>query len=256
MTSDRQEALADILRRVHKLLAIAQDDRANPQEAAAAAGMAERIMRKYQIDNSDLIMTQLRNPDELETSDCVANAKTNGTKAETVPPWANWLSVAVAQFNDCGARVMRFDDGNVGLRFYGYKADVQVCKYMFDYLVATINRLARQYKDTDDYRENGRAVLTSYRQGVSQGILHQLRKLTAEKQAEAAAAVVTGRSLMVVKQQAVVAKYGNVYGTKRSVGSGPRHSDAFGRGREDGSKVDVTRRGIGNVESSPALRLG
>ena len=38
--------LESILRRVRKLLAIAEDGRGDPNEAAAAAQQAERIMRK------------------------------------------------------------------------------------------------------------------------------------------------------------------------------------------------------------------
>lgn len=249
MTDLNKESLDNVLRRIAKLLAIAQDDRANPHEAAAAAGQAERIMRKYQIENADLIKVQLKNdPNATATADCVANAKTNGTKAESVPPWANWISTAVAQLNECGALIVRHADGNVGIRFYGYTADVTVAKYMFDYLVATINRLAKAYKDTDDYRINGRGVLTTYRKGVSMGILSQLNKQQAQKTAEQAATVVTGTSLMVVKQQVLAEKFGEaVFKTKKSKTKIDHSADSFGEGLKDGRKVDINVRGINNT---------
>jgi hypothetical protein len=48
MTTDNTKDvdLESVMRRVRKLLAIAEDHRADPAEAAAAAGMAERIMRE------------------------------------------------------------------------------------------------------------------------------------------------------------------------------------------------------------------
>ena len=58
-----------ILRRIQKLLAIAGDDRADPNEAAAAAGMAEKVMRKYQIDHAELIMNGLKQGHDLSTED-------------------------------------------------------------------------------------------------------------------------------------------------------------------------------------------
>ena len=39
--TDRPEDLAGTLRRIEKLLAIAQDERADPNEASAAAGLAD-----------------------------------------------------------------------------------------------------------------------------------------------------------------------------------------------------------------------
>lgn len=249
-TPDNIEA---IKRRIAKLLAIAEDNRANPEEAAAAAGMAEKIMRKFQLEHADLIMIELRKGEAMATADCVANAKTNKTKAKEVPPWASFLAVAVGRFNHCGARICTFADGNVGVRFFGYQADAELCKWMYDYLVATINRLAEEYKWSQDYIDNGRSVLTSYRRGVASGIISAIKKLEAERQAQQTS---TGTSLMVVKQNAIVEKFGNVFQTKRSNASSSHRGDAFARGYEDGKNVDVGRRSIGSSggSSAPAIK--
>lgn len=57
MTPTHNTELDAVIRRVQKLLAIAQDDRANEHEAAAAAAQAEKLMRKFQIDHTDFIET-------------------------------------------------------------------------------------------------------------------------------------------------------------------------------------------------------
>jgi len=231
-----------LMRRLAKLMAIAQDSRANPAEASAAAGMAERIMRKYQIDHADIVMKEIKSGEHMSTADSVATAKTNKTIVKEVPPWANMLASAVAKFNYCGARIVTTASGDRGIRFFGYESDVQLCKWMYDYLVTTINRLAEEYKWTDDYMENGRSVLTSYRRGVSIGIITAIQKLEKERQQEMTS---TGTSLMVVKSDAISAHFGNVFETKRVKGSANIRHDAYSQGFSDGRKVDVARRGVG-----------
>lgn len=248
--------LDSVIRRIQKLLAIAQDDRANPNEASAAAGQAEKLMRKYQIDNADLIMREIKNDvDALETVDVRADAITNGTKPKEVPPWARILSAAVAKLNDVGARIVRTEELGACVRFYGYKSDVLVAKWMMDYLLATINRLAKAYRETDDYKINGRGVLADYRKGVVFGITGNIHKMVAEREAEMAAAAQTGRALMIVKQDAIVKRYGDVFKVKRSPQS-IRRGDTYSNGMQDGRKVDINRRGLQNSSSSGQLRIG
>ena len=240
-----------VLRRIQKLLAIAADDRANPNEAAAAAGMAEKIMRKYQIEQSDVIMTSLKAGEDLGVSESVASAKTNGTRVKIVPPWASMLSVAVGKFNDCGVRLGRNADHNACVRFYGFTGDVQVAKWMFEYLTATTLRLCNEFKQTPTYLVEGRASVNSYRQGVVSGIISQLRRMTDEKKTEVAA-VSTGTALVVVKQQAITEKYGDFgYTSKKRTIS---RQDAFSTGVAHGKQVDVTRTAITQQGAVKALR--
>ena len=123
MTIENKES---ILRRIQKLLAIASDDRADPNEAAAAAGMAEKVMRKYQIDHAELIMNGLKQGHDLSTEDVVATAKTNGTKVKQVPAWAGWIAVAVSKFTECSASIVTTQSGEKAVRFYGFTEDVKL----------------------------------------------------------------------------------------------------------------------------------
>lgn len=248
------ENLDSVMRRITKLLAIAGDDRANPAEAAAAAGMAERIMRKYQIDHSDIIIQELKAGHDLSTADCVASAKTNGTKVVDVPVWANWIATQVAQLNSCGASIVMTASGDAGLRFYGYTSDVLVAKHMFDYLVATTLRLCKKFKDTPDYAAGGRKELNSYRQGVALGIARSIKALIQEKATEAAAEV-TGRSLVVVKAAAIEEKFGKVFVTKPSSKTAVRRGDAFSAGIRDGKAVNVNVRGITGQPAGKTLAI-
>lgn len=240
-----------ILRRIQKLLAIAGDDRADPNEAAAAAGMAEKVMRKYQIDHADLIMNRLKQGNDLSTEDVVASAKTNGTKVLEVPPWAGWIAVAVAKFNECSASTITKANGEKAVRFYGFTEDVKLASWTFNYLVATTNRLVKAYKATDDYAFGGRSTLNSYRKGVAVGIVSALKKLTAEK-ARATQEDSTGTALMVAKAQAIAEVYGH-HPTRTSKTGVTRSSHAYANGFQAGKAVDVGRRAVTN--NQPNVKL-
>lgn len=234
--------LEAVMRRIQKMLAIANDDRADPNEAAAAAVMAEKVMRKYQLEHSDIVLTSIKAGEDMVTEDHIATAKTNGTPVKNVPTWASWLAIAVGRTNDCGARIVRMADGQVGVRFYGYKGDVAVAGYTFDYLIATVNQLCNTFRMTSIiYKQQGRRAANSYRAGVAQGIVEQLRLARQAKEAEPA--TTAGTELVVVKRQALVDKWGDVFATKKTrsqVGRG----DAFATGKQDGRQVDVNRRGV------------
>ena len=248
--TNKPENMDDILRRIAKLLAIAEDDRANPNEAAAAAGMAERIMRKFQLEHSDIITKSLKNGDDLSTEDVVASAKTNGTRVKIVPPWAVYLATRLARLTETEVRTCNVANGDKGIRFFGYSADVKIAAWMFQYLVATSLRLCNEFKKTPEYEIYGRKAVNSYRLGVTAGINKNISDLIAAKQAEAAS---TCTALIVVKKQAITQKYGN-FGYTNKV-SKTANSDAYSRGVSDGKKIDVRCNAVTHKQGENALRL-
>lgn len=250
MTIENKES---ILRRIQKLLAIAGDDRADPNEAAAAAGMAERIMRKYQFEHADLILASLSAGNDLDTVDVVASAKTNGTQVKQVPPWAGWIAVAVSKFTECSASVATNPDGEKCVRFYGFTEDVKLAGWTFNYLVATTNRLVNAFKLTPDYATGGRVTLNSYRQGVATGILTALNALTHAKKEEMRSSS-TSNALMVAKESAITAAFG-AHPTRRAKTGVTQRTGAFAAGVRDGKAVDLGRRAV-NAPTSTTLRIG
>lgn len=248
------ENLDSILRRVQKLLAIAQDERANVNEAAAAAKMAEGIMRKYQLDHSDVIMTSLKTGDDIIHSDHTAYYDTNVPAdhiAKTIPSWAAQIAAMLAPWLDCGARITQTAQGK-RVRFYGMRQDVMLCGWMYEYLLGIVRSQCRIFlKANKDATKNG--LVASFRRGITSGINAELGRMTAEKEAEQAKATEsTGRDLVVMKWDAIVKKYGAFeYGqTKVS----HRDATAFEKGRVAGRKVDFNVRGVGTT-ASPTTRL-
>lgn len=248
-----QENLDSVLRRVQKLLAIAQDDRANVNEAAAAARMAESIMRKYQLDHSDVILTALKTGDDLIESSHTAYTDTNVPAnhiAKTIPTWCSQIAVAVAKWLDCGARITRGDQG-LRITFYGMRQDVLLCGWMYEYLLGTSRTMCRSFVKVNGKSATKNGEVASFRRGVTSGIILELNKMTEQKEAEQAVNS-TGRELMIVKWDAIVKKYGDFSYKKTKTSA--RDATAFEKGRVAGRNVDFNVRGVGST-ASPSTKL-
>lgn len=232
--------LEAVMRRVRKLLAIAEDSRADSNEAAAAARMAESVMRKYQIEHAEVLMASLNaGKDDIFAEAFVSGALKEDGRAESVKAWASWLAVGVANLNDCQARFAWTPELGKCLRFTGYAADVQISQYMYEFIVRAMISAANQYrKDT----VCNRAEANSFRQGYIVACYNQLKRALADKKQEMAQQS-TSRALVLVKSQAVAKHFGEVTYSKGKTRS--RQGDAYQDGKEQGSKLDVTRKGVG-----------
>jgi Protein of unknown function (DUF2786) len=256
------ENMDGILRRIQKLLAIAQDDRADANEAAAAAGMAEKLMRKFQLDNADVIATSLKvkGGNALSSANVFAGMKRDDPKRTPMlknPSWSQFLAVNIARLNDCEVR-QNFAENKFGVRgacltFYGYSGDVQVCAFTFDYLVGAIIRAIERFNK--EQRKLGQAEKSSseaYRRGFTGAIELKMTQQIAEKN-EALEHISSSRALVVVKSRAIAEEFGD-FGYKKSTQAQIRDAQSFRAGVKDGHAVDINQRGIGS-NSNNVLQL-
>lgn len=261
--NDGRGSMSDIERtmeRVRKLLAIAEDERADSNEAAAAASMADKIMRKYQIEHADIVERELKRGDAFDDHYSSSEMKRDlrgkegSYKTKKNASWAQWLHVAIAQLHDCQSRQAIRPEFGYCLRFSGYRADVQVAAWTFDYLANAMIASTRRWQKEASKRGEPRTKVesNSYRDGFVTQLTGALRKMKAEKDAEMQQASAS-RSLVLVKTQLVAEKFGQAtYLTKTSTAR--RVGDAFYAGREAGKQVNVGARGIGS-DAAPARRL-
>lgn len=245
-----------IVRRIQKLLAIANDDRGNEHEAAAAAGQAEKLMRKFNIDFANEIAASVKkgHGENMTTADVVATATVGPMRCERVPGWAQWIAVAIADMHDCGAR-NNYTQTKKGMeaciRFYGYDTDVKVAAWTYEYLISTVNRLCKAFRKDPRYLAGGRIVMNSYRNGMATGILNTIKGMAAERHREQQQAVAS-RSLVVVKQQAITEKFGEFQYEERT-SSARVDVTAFHDGHAAGKKIDVNRRAVGGTSTTSRL---
>lgn len=240
--------LTGVLRRVQKLLAIANDHRADPNEAAAAASQAEKIMRKYQLEHADIISAEMkRNAGTSMLFKAVfANMKRDDPKrtpAVTNPKWAQFLAVAIARLHECEVR-QGFDENKFGqrvasLRFYGYHADVEMCAFTFDYLVGCLIAAVawRQKNVTKD-----RLATEGYRKGFINELTARLAAMQSDKEREQQT-MSSSRALVIDKRQAIVEAFGS-FGYKDAKRSTIKDYSAYHAGINDARRVDVNRRGL------------
>jgi len=254
MTTTHDSASDATLRRIQKLLAIAGDSRGDPAETAAAAAMAERMMRKFNLDSAELQRAALRKDPgaEMTTMRVRANMKrddANRTPLKRAPKWAGYLAYEVAHLHDVHVRYA-YDHamGGAVVEFCGVRADVTVAAWMFDYLVGQMILSVRHF-GAEHRRKTGAAPLKTtsdaYRTGFITALLASLTRLRREKEGEVAAHA-AGTALVVVKQQLVAEHFGGFECRKVSTTTKPiRDLSAFVAGRADGAKVDAARRAVG-----------
>ena len=253
--------LEAILRRVQKLLAIAQDSRGDPNETAAAAAQAEKLMRKFNLDHADVIAADLkRNADDMMDSARVnANMKrddANRTVLKRPPKWAGWIAFEIAMLHDVHTRFAWDSRTGVVVEFCGIKSDVQVAAWMFDYLVGQMIVSVRNF-GAQHRRDYGTApdkvANNAYRDAFVSAMNSQLRALRKSKAAELEHHS-SGTALVVAKKAAIEAHFGIfTYGTSKRPQI--RDRDAHAAGAAAGRKVDVQRRAVASADSG-ALRLG
>lgn len=241
MTEETND-LSGVLRRIAKLLAIAEDPRANAAEAAAAAGMAERTMRKYQLEHADVISAELKRggAESFASTDVGSSLNPEGASDEA-SGWAGILAVVVAELHDCQVRFVRTQKHGKTLRFSGYAADATAARFTYCYLVGQMDQAGRAYRAAG--YGVGRSASTAFRRGFNSAVCGLLRKAAADKAREMQAAC-SSRALVIVKANAVAEHFGAI--KYASTSSRTTRTGAFEHGHAAGSKVDVGRRGIGS----------
>jgi len=228
-----------IIDRVKKILALANNN-TNEHEAASAAATAAKLMEKYNLSQSEVIIK------ELSDEDCVTK-DTAGKEYRAMPKWMGSIAIGVARMFDCECK-FEFNFGRKSIAFYGYDVDVIVCKQTYIYLLDEINRLTDVWWQTADQRFYGQSAnkcKNSYKQGISNTINTRLSAETKErKQREQVQQA--GTSLVIVKKNAIAKKFGGFKYKSGRTRTGD-HS-AYQAGRSAGHAVNWNRQVSGATQ--------
>lgn len=246
------ENLEGVLRRIQKLLAIANDSRANPEEAAAAASMAHKIMQKYQINHAEVIMAEINRGDSMGKQPFTVKGRRKSYIASQT--WMGQIALQVARLNDVivEGNCVAVSEGKWvdGYTFSGYQSDIQVAMFTTQYLINAVSDLVGTFKkDYPKIAKKPRGI-TSYRSGVVTAIRRIIAREIANKKVDNASGA--GYELMIVKLQAVEHHFGKQL--TRDSRKTKLNEKIWGKGFADGLEVDISRRGLGdNGESVLAL---
>lgn len=231
------KADARVIEKIQKLLAFANDTRGNTHEVARAAAQVEAMLRKYNLEMTDVIMAELKDDEDAVTTADVFLRYRAGKRYRKVPDWAQWLATALTELFDChcNMRAARNSDGlpELCLRFYGYHTDLTVCTWMMDYLSNEVYRAATNHHDI-----RGQKATTDFREGASSMICRRLKQLKLDRD-KAYAATSTGTSLVVYKRQAIEAKFGD-FGYRQHKRDKAIDYAAYRAGAQAGEKINLT----------------
>lgn len=229
-----------IIERIRKLLALSKDKGASEDEAKTAAGMARRLMNKYDLSLSEI---------DIKKSDVIISEV--ATESWYPRFWTTTLATAVGQAFDCKS----FRRGPVFM-FFGLEADTQVASYLFIYLYRTIldlldkkrkhirrerklnKRLNRLYSPVP--LGDMRRYMRSYAQGIVLA-LHIRMQEERKKREKGFEAKGTGKDLVVLKGAIVEKAYKNEMKDVKRTYYNPKKFNmyAYEDGLRDGGDIQI-----------------
>lgn len=157
--------LNDVVRKIKKLLAIAEDPSASDQEIQLAAYRAEKLMFKYKLDRKDII----------EKDDSSKNVEEYYFEKKYTA-YLLWTLNHIAKYCQTQASYIGKLNSKANLGIIGFKDDITLCKEIalpiLDYMEEALLDLKECYIGNIDFRIFKR----NWCEGFAQGIKTQLDK--------------------------------------------------------------------------------
>jgi len=237
--------LTEIIAKVQKLLSLSKNN-SNAAEAAAAAGIANRLIDEHRLSVADLEA-------EYCTEEPVVQDENAIYESGRVTAWRSGLvrvlttHYGVAYYNDVtqsatGRQVSRY-------RMVGRKSDMEICRYMYTWLGMECERLSGLEAKG---MKLGRVYVASYQDGFVSGIQEQLRLSREEIKKEA-----TSTSIVMIDsrgEESRAGMYAIVPGLRKSKARSASQFDAnaFGQGKARGKAMHLGN-AMGSSGSAKAL---
>lgn len=194
--------------KIKKLLALASDPGASPQEAETAARQAAKLMARHEIDEYDLMMSSGSDWDLIEGM--AAGCRPGKKNARTVPGWINMISYGVRLW--CNTRISLRADGVV--IFKGRRSDVELAQWLHNTLVENCYAASRKSADPGPFRN-----------GYAAAIQSRIKAMIKARDGDPLEAIVGSTALVVVRdrlEQAMDERWGKpkqAIAVKRQLGS-------------------------------------
>lgn len=163
-TSADQNKIENVIKKVQKLLALA-DQSKNPSEAEAIAAsmQAQKLLAKYNLEITDVTGEEKKENIEQVIADVGAGKK-----------WKYNLAEIVARSYCCKV----YYKGAEMIIFYGFQSDTLIARRVFMYLFKVGNSLATKYvkerKDNGEWETAG--LYNSFCKGFCNGVNSELQK--------------------------------------------------------------------------------
>lgn len=221
--------LSDIIRKIKALRARAADAASSENEAAKAAAVADKLLREYNIDLSEL---------DVRAEGVAKNVWGAGRRTRGPETFA---AKKIGKATNCEAWCQNGGE----IVYLGNPADVECALYFTDLVSNAAEACLRAYRKTDEYRKmrwvwSSRKIGADYRLGVCQRLGERiLEQVEAERQPQA-----TGTGLVVVKD-ALIQQWLKDNGMEfKAYRNNRRVGTSYNTGRGDADSVSINR-GVG-----------
>lgn len=157
--------ISDVIEKVKKLQRLATSS--NPNEAAAAAAAANKLIDQYRIQESELEVNSEVCEDIIQDPEAVY-------ESGRITQWKTSLVCYLSKHYGCA--IFNFKGfRSSSYRLIGRKSDVEVVKYMFAWLCVEIERLCNAASKSKSLgRSSGKIFANSFCAGAVAGIREQL----------------------------------------------------------------------------------
>lgn len=251
-----------IIDRIRKCLSLASNNN-SPEEAAAAAAMAQELMFKHQIGESDLDLDDGKRVSEEVVDESILD---DGAKRVA---WKATLAFGIARAFGCTLYTDQSSGTGTKYQVVGLKSVVQTVGYMFLYLANEVEQLADAAwaRETNKKFQSPRTWKNNFRMGAVNIISKRLQAQRAEQDRQVAAMVreantnptaapvSTALALYKTDQERVTDKYAEVKKAKSLRSKRTRYSynpSAYERGQAAGGNVSL---GGGKGLGAPAKQV-
>lgn len=245
-----------IKEKILKLLALAKDKGATPGEAANAARQAEAMLRKYNLEMAEVIKEELKDKDNLVWAFVRSNMfKNNKAFIKKIQDWPQWIAVPCAELYDCHVSRRLVKEEGFVIAFFGYKTDVEVCCWVFDYLLDCVRKTSLSISEYEaaSHGLSIRKYRDSFRDGMAIGIMEQLKEAVRRKQGLDKKDS-TCTALVISKRKAVEEKFGPFeYSPNKSTRTVIKA--AFHSGVDAGRKININPNPISKTPTTSAKRI-
>lgn len=234
MTINTQEA---VIAKISKLLNLAENTSANPNEAAVAVARTQELMDKYKIEQEIIDIdrsTSVSEPEEELENRQIWRGKYSFSS------WRWLLANGLANLNSCGC----FTIGRSVYYTVGMPSDIAVVQYLFAYVTQEIERLTKQALTRKEI--HGKTGSNNFRIGAIYAVLDKVKEQKTETKQEFlrrdkknSQAIIRVERKEIIKQQKVKT-YMDEHVTHR-FGRIKRTADreAFASGYQEGKKIGI-----------------
>lgn len=215
--------IQDVINKIKKLMAIANDPSASDQEIQLASYRAEKLMLKYKIDNKEIIENTKRT--ENDVIHFAFDKQYTG--------YIIWTLNCICEQNQCIACYNGKINSKVILKIIGFEDDVEITKTIaipiVNYMEQTLEDLKECYIGYEDFRVFKRSWCDGFAVGIKQQLNNALIEMKSDEKFE----------LTIIDLHPVLKSYEEKHIVSKRNHFQRNSYDAYKMGLAEGSKYNL-----------------